>query len=136
MRFAIVDDEEVFRSQIEKAIYKLCGPENAACYLYADGKSLLTSIDNGNRFDAIFLDIEMEEIDGMSTARTLRDNNNNTPIILLDDVLSELDKENKTRLINYLPNGAQIIVTNTDISNVEINRRYKLINLEEGGEHV
>ncbi|MCQ2466713.1 MAG: LytTR family DNA-binding domain-containing protein [Clostridia bacterium] len=83
MRFAIVDDEEVFRSQIEKAIYKLCGPENVACYLYADGKSLLTSIGNGNRFDAIFLDIEMEEIDGMSTARTLRDNNNNTPIIFI-----------------------------------------------------
>ena len=83
MRFAIVDDEEVFRSQIEKAIYKLCGRENVSCYLYADGKSLLTSLSNGNRFDAIFLDIEMEEIDGMSTAHTLRDSNNNTPIIFI-----------------------------------------------------
>lgn len=83
MRFAIVDDEEVFRSQIEKAIYNLYGKEKISCFLYADGKSLLNSINNGNTFDAIILDIEMEEIDGMSTAKTLREKNNKTPIIFI-----------------------------------------------------
>lgn len=83
MRLAIVDDEEVFRRQIEGAIGNLYGRESVSCYLYSDGKSLLQSIDNGNKFDAIFLDIEMKELDGMSTAKKLRDSHNTTPIIFI-----------------------------------------------------
>lgn len=83
MRLAIVDDEEVFRKQIEDAINKLCGRGSVACFLYSDGKALLQSIENGNKFDAIFLDIEMKELDGMSTAHTIRDKRIETPIIFI-----------------------------------------------------
>lgn len=83
MRLAIVDDEEVFRRQIEKNISELYGREDVVCFLYSDGSEILKSIDNGNKFDAIFLDIEMKTFDGMSTARELRARKINTPLIFI-----------------------------------------------------
>lgn len=83
MRLAIVDDEEVFRSQIEKTINQVYGREDVTCFLYSDGNEILKSLDNGNHYDAIFLDIEMKSCDGMTTAKTIRSLRNNTPIIFV-----------------------------------------------------
>lgn len=83
MRLAIVDDEEVFRSQVEKTINQVYGREDVTCFLYSDGDEILKSIGNGNHYDAIFLDIEMKSCDGMTTAKKLRDSKITTPIIFI-----------------------------------------------------
>ena len=83
MRLAIVDDEEVFRLQVADSIFSLYGRENASCFLYSDGSELVKSFENGFKTDAIFLDIEMKELDGMSTAKVIRNYSKDIPIIFL-----------------------------------------------------
>ncbi|MBO4928306.1 MAG: response regulator transcription factor [Clostridiales bacterium] len=81
MRIAVVDDEKVFRQQIADQIASLYGRENVSCFLFSDGKELVRSFENGFLLDAIFLDIEMKELDGMSTAKLIRQYNKEIPII-------------------------------------------------------
>ena len=83
MRLAIVDDEEVFRLQLADSIFSLYGRENASCFLYSDGSEFVKSLENGFMPDAVFLDIEMRELDGMSTARVIREYSRDIPVIFL-----------------------------------------------------
>lgn len=81
MRIAVVDDEEVFRKQIASMIFDVYGRENVSCFLYADGSEVIKSFENGFKLDAVFLDIEMKELDGMSTARKIREYSSDIPIV-------------------------------------------------------
>lgn len=83
MRIAVVDDESVFREQTASAITLLYGREDASCFLYSDGSELLKSIASGFEPDAVFLDIEMKDVDGMSCAKAIRKINRDVPIIFL-----------------------------------------------------
>ncbi len=67
MNIAVVDDEKVIREQIGSLIEK----QMPDCYLesYATGEELLAA---GKRFDIVFLDIQMDGMDGIEVARTLR----------------------------------------------------------------
>ena len=72
MNIAVVDDEKAIREHI-------CGlveeqqPESRI-EAYATGEELLTS---GKRFDIVFLDIQMEGMNGIEAARSLREKNAN-----------------------------------------------------------
>lgn len=81
MRIAVVDDEEVFRRQIASMISNLYGREDVSCFLYADGSEVIRSFENGFELDAVFLDIEMADVDGMSAARRIREFNKEIPIV-------------------------------------------------------
>lgn len=83
MRIAVVDDESIFRKQTASAIASLYGRENVSCFLYSDGSELLRSIANGFELDAVFLDIEMKDVDGMSCAKAIRKVNRDIPIVFL-----------------------------------------------------
>lgn len=67
MNIAVVDDEKVIREQIAGLIKR----QMPDCYLgvYATGEELLAA---GMRFDIVFLDIKLDGMDGIQTARTLR----------------------------------------------------------------
>ena len=83
MRLAIVDDESVYRNHIAELINVVYGAENVSCYLYSDGSEIVKSFEEGFGFDAVFLDIEMKELDGMSTAKVIRKYSKDIPIIFL-----------------------------------------------------
>lgn len=64
MNIAIVDDEKIIREQI-CALVKAKRPD---CFIetYASGGEFLTA---GKKFEIVFLDIQMEGMDGIDTAR-------------------------------------------------------------------
>lgn len=76
MTVAICDDEQVICEQIENLIKK--EKPNCQIILFSSGEDLLNTT---YHFDIIFLDIQMEGINGMETARRLR--NQKEEVILI-----------------------------------------------------
>ena len=70
--FAICDDEPMMAQAIANHLADYMKERSMAAYdlsSFSDSRALLES---GNSFDVIFLDIQMEQPDGMETARLLR----------------------------------------------------------------
>lgn len=81
MNIAICDDEKIVRQQIKGLIEK----QKADCNLelYETGEELLAA---GKHFDVVFLDIQMEGINGIDTARALREQNEETVLIFITGI--------------------------------------------------
>ena len=72
IKFAICDDEPLMAQELAGHLADYMKENLITAYSvssFSDGRALLDAID---RFDVIFLDIQMEQPDGMETARLLR----------------------------------------------------------------
>lgn len=61
--------------------------------VFSDGKTLLNSIQNGEHYQLIFIDIEMEQVDGITAARCIREIDRTVLLIYVsgyDNYLKEL----------------------------------------------
>ena len=86
MRIALVDDEPEITDQVAAYIAQYYqkigrGQESYKLYVYRDGKELLQRFPR--HIDIIFMDIEMQEVDGMTAAAKIRKVNQNAAIIFL-----------------------------------------------------
>ena len=73
MRVAICDDEKIERDRIEELICQYSVEHNIDIYIdcYENGEELLQSYEKG-KYDMIFLDVEMGEMDGIEIAHKIR----------------------------------------------------------------
>lgn len=83
MKVAICDDEMIFRKEAAAMIVSYFGVLETSCEEYPDGSLLLSAVERGKRWDVIFLDIEMSDLNGMKTAEKIRECGIDTPIIFL-----------------------------------------------------
>lgn len=81
MNIAICDDEKIVRLQIKGLIEKQKADGNLE--LYETGEELLAV---GKHFDVVFLDIQMEGMNGIDTARALREQNEETFLIFITGI--------------------------------------------------
>ena len=81
MEVAIVDDEKVIREQIKKLAVKYEPECNVKAY--ETGEELLAE---GNKYDVVYLDIQMEGMNGIDTARALREKQEDTVLIFVTGV--------------------------------------------------
>ena len=74
LKIAICDDDQIFSGHLETLILQKSRHMNlqVETEVFSDGKSLVDSIREGSRYSLIFLDIELKEMDGISTARHIR----------------------------------------------------------------
>lgn len=74
LRIAVCDDEKKFAGELETLIAQEM--ENLGIQVetevFFDGEPLLKELNRGARYDLMFLDIEMEQLDGISVARQIR----------------------------------------------------------------
>lgn len=72
---AICDDDSFFCYELEKKIMQLGEREKIKIHtdLFFDGESLWNCLREGTHYDLIFLDIEMEKMDGISVGRAVRE---------------------------------------------------------------
>lgn len=83
MRFAICDDNFVHAHLLESCLIELLD-DNIECDIYQSGEALLDKIFNtDNRYDMLFLDIEMEGNNGIDTANAIREKDEKLLIVFV-----------------------------------------------------
>ena len=75
LRIAICDDDLGFTGRLETLVLEESQSMGIRVDtdVFSDGKTLLKSIQSGERYGLIFIDIEMEQVDGISAARKIRE---------------------------------------------------------------
>jgi DNA-binding LytR/AlgR family response regulator len=104
MRVAIVDDQENWRVCVEELIKKHYGNNAPQIDHYDCGEKFCEQTD----YDVVFMDIEMNEMDGFETTKRYKQNNSDAIILILTTHL-ELSRR------GYLVNAFRYI----DKSNIE-----------------
>lgn len=85
LRIAICDDDSGFTGSLENLVLE----ESRSMGLrvdtdvFFDGNILLKSIQSGERYGLIFIDIEMEQVDGISAARKIRETDRSVLLIYI-----------------------------------------------------
>ncbi|MEG2769902.1 MAG: LytTR family DNA-binding domain-containing protein [Oscillospiraceae bacterium] len=75
IKIAICDDQKHICNQIEKIItnYKITITENIETEVFYSGAELCKHMSNNESFDLIFLDIEMEDVNGVEVGKIIRE---------------------------------------------------------------
>lgn len=142
MKIAVCDDDGIIREQIKDYLKSY---SEAAVFDYSSGKKMISS---GERFDLIFLDIEMDDCNGMDIAAELRRKNIDSHIVFLtshdefmaeafkvkafrfltkpvkredfDEALKEAEKEiNSRQMVYFTSKGANVSLWNDEIVYIE-----------------
>lgn len=95
IKVAVCDDENVIAAQMESIILDVCFRENIPVDIdvFYNGESLEKEIWKGTKYDLIYLDIQMENGDGITTAQNIRKTDENALLIYVsgfDKYLMEL----------------------------------------------
>ena len=86
IKMAICDDDFEFCKSLEKNIIEILNEINLVCQMeiFQNGNKLNKMILDGEYFDILLLDIELDEIKGMNIGETIRDNIKNENIYIAD----------------------------------------------------
>ena len=87
IRIAVCDDDKNAVMTIEEMLLELSAKGNSKVRIetYSDGAFLLNDIRRGVEFDLLYLDIEMEQLDGLSLAREFRKDHPNAVLIYISN---------------------------------------------------
>ncbi len=85
IKIAICDDEEKFADSLEKSlkIWAERSAVNIKIRRFDDGVPLLYCINENGMFDVIFMDVEMEKLNGLETAAKIREKDYITTLIFV-----------------------------------------------------
>lgn len=74
INIAICDDDVAMTSIIEEMLYTIAKEQGYRinCAVFFDGSTLVENIRQGTYYDLIYLDIEMEKVDGITAAKLIR----------------------------------------------------------------
>lgn len=106
MRIAICDDQQEYRQLILKYVKFYFNEHliDLEHYEFDSGEALLTST---NIFDMVFLDIEMNKLNGIQTARELNRRNKNTVIFVVTAYQKYLDDAMDLNVFRYIDKPLQ-----------------------------
>lgn len=102
IRLAVCDDESYMREELCSLVSKYMEERCSSSYDIAEfenGKALLESRD---RFDLIFLDIQMEQPDGMETARRLREREESSLLVFVTVLKEPVFEAFQVQAFDYL----------------------------------
>lgn len=85
MKIAIVDDEELYLKQLTNIVSKYCisAAYDVDIMTYHNGKDFLSYYNTGGRFNIIFMDIEVNDMNGIEIVADVRQIDNNAIVIFV-----------------------------------------------------
>lgn len=101
MNIAICDDEKIYRDEIEHLVDEYFADKNSdyECRQYSCGNELAQ---DEQVYDIVFLDIEMEEMSGIETAKALNWKNRHTVIFIITAYHKYLDDAMDLNVFRYI----------------------------------
>lgn len=101
MNIAICDDEKIYRDKIEHLVDEYFADENFdyECRQFSCGNELAK---DEQVYDIVFLDIEMEEMSGIETAKVLNQKNRHTVIFIITAYHKYLDDAMDLNVFRYI----------------------------------
>ena len=98
MKIAVCDDDKRDIARLKKLIEAYDADNNIGFSVseYESGSELLEAVGNGEDVDIIFLDINMDDMDGLSVAKKIREETDDVPIVLV------------TAFMNYALDGYKV----------------------------
>jgi DNA-binding LytR/AlgR family response regulator len=101
---AICDDEEYFRRREEQLIIKYMNKKgyNYKIEIFESGSEILNLGNAISKFDMIFLDINMDKIDGIETAKRIRRVTKDTYIVFVTAFVTYALEGYKVDAVRYL----------------------------------
>lgn len=120
LQIAICDDEKFYRDQMKMYLESYLTDHNleATIHLFLSGEDFLSRKENVVKYDIVFMDINMNEMDGIQTAMQIRAFQSETFIVLV------------TAFINYVLD-AQIDMTVTNIDMSDVIGKYEISIMED-----
>lgn len=108
IQIAIVDDETLFGEYLEKLVtkYLVKREEHFEICRFSSGQAFIKEGSSMMKYKIVFLDINMEELDGIETAKKLRELCENTFIIFVTAFLNSALEGYKVDAIRYLLKNA------------------------------
>ncbi len=139
LNIAICDDEAYYRSQIESLVREyLSGKDVLFCIKqFKSGREFCEEPENTRRFHIIFLDIEMEGMDGMETAYFIRKRNSEMDIVFITVVSDYVFEGYRVNAVRYImKNDMEKLIPEclTDILKRRRYRGHKMLFSFVGGE--
>ncbi len=112
LRIAICDDDSKFTRKLETLVLQESQKLGirADTDVFSDGKTLLKSFQNGDHYELIFIDIEMEQVDGITAARRIREIDRTVLLVYVsgyDKYLKELFEVEPFRFLSKPLNHTQ-----------------------------
>ena len=104
LRIAICDDELFFLEKIQKLLEEYLEKRELPYELHSflSGEAFLEQCENNVKFDIVFLDISMEEIDGIQTAKRIRTFHTDTYIVFVTAFMDYALEGYKVNAVRYL----------------------------------
>lgn len=106
INIAICDDDRAFTENVEQLLLRMAAEQGIAisCEVFHDGSDLIGAVvEQGMYFDLVYLDIEMEDLDGIHTALALREAELPTLIVYLsghEEYLKDLFRTEPFRFLS------------------------------------
>lgn len=104
LQVAICDDEQFYRTKIKSLLEKYFHKHNLqyTIHSFLSGEEFLQQCENSVKFDIVFLDINMDEIDGIQTARRIRSFHSDTYIVFVTAFIDYALEGYKVNAVRYL----------------------------------
>jgi len=102
IRVAIVDDDQTIQSKLERYIHEFenQSTEKFKIDFYSDASDLVKNYKS--QYDIIFMDIQMEKLDGLSAAEKIRETDKNTIIIFVTNMSGYAIQGYKVDALSYI----------------------------------
>ena len=108
MRIAICDDEITFANEIKEKIESYYKSMDILINIYHNPQKLLEDInEKPEYYQAVFLDIEMPQLDGMTLAKRIKDCNPELTILFLSSHAEQMDEGYEVNAFRFLTKPLQ-----------------------------
>ena len=104
LQIAICDDEQFYREKIKYLVEEYLQAKGMlyTLHLFLSGEDFLEQCENNVRFDIVFLDISMEEVDGIQAAQRIRSFHSDTYIVFVTAFIDYALEGYKVNAVRYL----------------------------------